>query len=197
MVGKARFSTWTTPTKAEFREAELFLLPQICWLSPRTTVPKQGVSDGNAQIGNGCKEPAVRKHLDVLGPTRKNKPAWSLPCWDAAGICGPSKPAGMVWLPVAKLPWQPAAVQCWPGQPTLATKALLRLSSCCSTGHSPTHCSELFWSQQVTVPQEPPLPLQAQSKIDYCLCFFLHLFTFFKNQFCVYEDSHQFIRGQH
>lgn len=69
MVGKARFSAWASPTKAEFRDPELFVLPQICWMSPRTTVPKQGVSDGNAQIGNGCKEPAVGKHWDVLGPT--------------------------------------------------------------------------------------------------------------------------------
>lgn len=167
-MGKARFSTWVTPTKAEFRESELFLLPQIYWRSPRATVPKQRASDGNAQIGNGCKEPAVRKCLDVyLGPTshkgKTNLSEASLAVMQQEFV-----------VPQSQLEWFGSQWQSCPDNlllcsahqdsPTLATKALLRLSSSGMLFHGaqPQHCSEPPSSQHVphiTVPQEPPLPL--------------------------------------
>lgn len=138
VVGKATFSTWVTQTKAEFRESEVSLTSGLLNdYSPQTKSFRWKCSDWK-WLQRSCTEEMLGCLSRTHTSQRKNKPVWRLPCCDAARICGPSKPAGMVWLPVAKLPWQLTAVQCSPGQPHAGLQGtpeaeLLRNAAPCGT----------------------------------------------------------------
>lgn len=68
-MGKAGFSAWATRTEVKFRESQLFLLPQVYWVSPSTAGPKQIASDGAA-----CSEEMPGQLSRVHISQRKNKP---------------------------------------------------------------------------------------------------------------------------
>lgn len=155
-------------------------------MSPRATVPKQRASDGNAQIGNGCKEPAVRKCLDVyLGPTshkgKTNLSEASLAVMQQEFV-----------VPQSQLEWFGSQWQSCPdnlllcsahqGSPTPATKALLSSSGMLFHGAQPQHCSEPPSSLHVphiTVHKSSLFPSQAQRKP----AFFLSIPMFLPSSF--------------
>lgn len=196
VVGKATFSTWVTQTKAEFRESELFLLPQVYWM---TTVPKQRASDGNAQTGNGCKDPALRKCLDVYPEPTSHKEKTNL----SEGSLAVTQQEFVV--PQSQLEWSGSQWQSCPDNLLLCM--LTRTApcrpprhswgrapqECCSMWHSPTHCSEPSSPQQVphiTVHRSPFFPSQAQSKIT----FFLYTPMFLPSPFYLFFFKFVFMK---
>lgn len=98
-----------------------------------TTVPKQRASDGNAQIGNGCKDPALRKCLDVYPEPTSHKGKTNL----SEGSLAVTQQEFVV--PQSQLEWSGSQWQSCPDNlllcsahqdsPMLACKALLRPSS--------------------------------------------------------------------
>lgn len=94
VMTQARFSARVTQAEVELRESLLFLPPQMFWVRPGTTSPQQTAWDG-AACGEEIFECLSRVHISQS----KTKPGSRLPCCATAGVCGPSKSAGMTWVP--------------------------------------------------------------------------------------------------
>lgn len=91
---QARFSAQVTQTEVELRDSLLFLPPQMFWVRLGTTSPQQTAWDGAA-----CGEEIFGCLSGVHISQSKTKPGSRLPCCATARVCGPSKSAGVTWLP--------------------------------------------------------------------------------------------------
>lgn len=94
VMTQARFSARVTQTEVELRESLLFLPLQMFWVRPGTTSPQQTAWDGAA-----CGEEIFGCLSGVHISQSKTKPGLTLPCCATAGVCGPSKSAGVTWVP--------------------------------------------------------------------------------------------------